>query len=377
MKVTFISNFLNHHQIAISNHLYGELKDNYTFISTIEMPQTFKDSGYPTYNDIKYHFKAYESQQNFKKALEISLNSDIVVLGAAPEIFIKERMKFNKHTFRYAEHFFKKGFNRLLDPRVILNMIKFHTAYRNKNLYMLCASGFTGRDLNLFFAYPKKKFKWGYFIEPNKIDISNILLSKNENEKIKLLWVGRFLDWKHPELTIKLAHKLKLKGYNFSLNIIGSGIMKSELMRLTNKYNLSEEIILLGNLPNEKVKELMLESNIFLFTSDLQEGWGVVLNEAMSSGCAVVVSKKVGASPFLIKNKENGLLFESENLKSLQKNVEILMNDKMLRLKYSKNAYQTISDEWSASSASNNLLLLFENILRNNEIKLIGPCSKN
>ncbi|MFC2110151.1 glycosyltransferase, partial [Bacteroidota bacterium] len=117
--------------------------------------------------------------------------------------------------------------------------------------------------------------------------------------------------------------------------------------------------------------------NIFLFTSDMQEGWGVVLNEAMSNCCAIVASNKIGAVPFLIKHKENGLVFKSKSLKSLVFNVELLMNDEILRNKYSKNAAETISKDWSAYTASKNLISLFEATLSKKHVNLTGPCSKN
>ena len=76
---------------------------------------------------------------------------------------------------------------------------------------MLCASAFTANDLNLFFAYPDKKYKWGYFTEVKSLDIDNII-SQKPKERIEILWVARFLKWKHPELAVNLAFQLKSKG---------------------------------------------------------------------------------------------------------------------------------------------------------------------
>ena len=61
----------------------------------------------------------------------------------------------------------------------------------------------------------------------------------------------------------------------------------------------------------------MEKTGIFLFTSDRQEGWGAVLNEAMNSGCAVVASHLIGAVPFLKKKKKNGLVYSSGDRKTL------------------------------------------------------------
>ncbi len=40
-----------------------------------------------------------------------------------------------------------------------------HSRYRNKNVYMLCASAYTSADFSLVGAYRNKSYKWGYFPE--------------------------------------------------------------------------------------------------------------------------------------------------------------------------------------------------------------------
>ena len=58
----------------------------------------------------------------------------------------------------------------------------------------------------------------------------------------------------------------------------------------------------------------MNEASIFIFNSDRYEGWGAVVNEAMNSGCAVLVSHVCGAAPFLVKQNENGRVYEYGNM---------------------------------------------------------------
>ncbi len=47
---------------------------------------------------------------------------------------------------------------------------------------------------------------------------------------------------------------------------------------------------MLGAMSPDKVRAYMERADVFLFTSDFNEGWGAVLNESMNSGCAVVAS---------------------------------------------------------------------------------------
>ena len=123
------------------------------------------------------------------------------------------------------------------------------------------------------------------------------------------------------------------------------------------------------------VGKMMLDSDIFTFTSDRNEGWGAVLNEAMSCGCAVVASNKIGAAPFLIKNKVNGILFKSRDQIDFQNKVISLIKDKEKRVKLSNRAYESMVKVWSPKNAVNNFLQLVNSINNNTNSILQGPCS--
>ena len=58
----------------------------------------------------KYPFilKSYKNNECYKLALRLGIESDIVIIGSAPEIFIQERLENNKVTFRYTERILKR-----------------------------------------------------------------------------------------------------------------------------------------------------------------------------------------------------------------------------------------------------------------------------
>jgi glycosyltransferase involved in cell wall biosynthesis len=43
------------------------------------------------------------------------------------------------------------------------------------------------------------------------------------------------------------------------------------------------------------------------------ETWGLAVNEAMASGCAIIVSDKAGCASDIVKNNVNGFVFHSES----------------------------------------------------------------
>ena len=379
MKLTFISNFFNHHQKPLSDYLYSKLGDNYTFISTIPMPEAFTNSGYEDFSKISYHLKSFENQEELQKTQNIIENSDAVIIGAAHQKFVQNRIENNKLTFWYSERIFKKGPLEMFNPRRINQIVVKHSQNRNKNVFLLSASAFTSNDLSWYLAYPKKRYKWGYFTKVQEVDV-NQKLQNIRNTKIKFLVVSRLIDWKHPELALNLAAKLKDLGHhNFEIDIVGSGPMDDELKSMSLKYDLASYVTFRGNIPNEEVLQLMSKTHVFLFLSDRNEGWGAVLNEAMANGCAVICSSMVGAAPYLVKPNKNGVIFKSKSVADLTTKTLSLLNNEALREKLSLAAYNTMKKTWSPKNAGDNLLkLIDQKINGENNLNRIeeGPCSK-
>jgi glycosyltransferase involved in cell wall biosynthesis len=376
MTVTFFTNFINHHQVAVADEFFKILGNDYAFVATESMPQSFKDNGYPDFSDRIYLLNSYENYDLKLKALELGLSSDIVIIGSASDEFINERLKNNKITFRYNERWFKKGDYQLFSPRGWVHWFNNHIKYRNKPLFMLCASSYTANDVAKVFAYPNKCYKWGYFPKVEDLDIENILKIKKD-KIIKLFWVARWIDLKHPEMVIQLALKLKNKEYDFHIEMAGEGILINKMKLLAKSLNVIDKITFLGILANDKVMDKMKESHVFLFTSDRNEGWGAVLNEAMSNGCTVVASHAIGSVPFLVKHNENGLIFKSESIDALVSQVEVLIKDRVLCDRLARNAYQSMLEVWSPKNAAINFINLASSLMLGKE-KLIaeGPCSK-
>lgn len=376
MKIVFCSNFFNHHQLPISEELYNSKNVDYTFIATEEIPKDRVKLGYKDMNrEYSFIVRAYENEEEKAKAIKLCNECDALIIGSAPEEYAQTRLNENKLTFRYNERIFKKGMFRPANIKILASLIKRHTIHRRKKIYMLCASAYTKFDFSLAGAYKNKCYKWGYFPETKYYDINELIEKKEENSKIEILWVARFIDWKHPEIPVQLAKQLKEKHYDFKIKMIGTGMLENDIKNQIEKYKLSEYIEVIGAVASDKVREYMEKANIFIATSDRNEGWGAVVNEAMNSGCAVVANKKIGAVPYLIENAKNGLIYS--NKRELFNQVENLINNKEQRKKLGKNAYKTIKNTWNSKKAVENLLILINDLSNNKESQIHeGPCSR-
>ena len=109
MKITFYSNFFNHHQLPLAQALI-KLGVDFTFVATESIPEERLKLGYEDMNK-KYNYvlTTYDSDENYEKSIKLCEESDIVIIGSAPEIYTKIRMQYNKIMFRYSERLHKQG----------------------------------------------------------------------------------------------------------------------------------------------------------------------------------------------------------------------------------------------------------------------------
>ena len=377
MTVTFYSNFLNHHQLPFSLAMYQLLGDGYKFVATEPVSAERKALGYRDL-DHAYPFvlTTYDRAEMEEEAMRLCLDSDVIIHGSAPECYVTERLRqTGLLTFRYSERVYKQGLWHLFSPRGLASMLIHHTAYCGKELYMLCASGYTAGDFALVGAYPNKTYKWGYFPEFKRQDVDN-LLARKPTDTIQLLWCGRFLDWKHPEVAIEVAHRLKRDGFSFHIKMIGIGEMYDFIKAQIAAYGLQEEVALLGSMTPEEVRVHMEQAHIFLFTSDYNEGWGAVLNESMNSGCAVVASHAIGAVPFILRHGYNSMVYKNGNMDDLYQKVSWLMEHAKQRESMGRRAYETLEGKWNGEAAAERFLHLAEGLLRHQPVSFDeGPCS--
>lgn len=376
MKFVYYSSVLNHHQRCLCDAFYSLLGDDFTFVQTMPMEQQRIALGYQQ-EEAPYLLRSYESEQNRQKAEQLAVDADVMLASVFPVKLLFERMKRNKLTFRHIETYFKSGKYKLLSPNALRIAFTEHTRYGNKPLYLLCASAHTAKDVALFGAYPGKKLKWGYF--PPVDELEDIHCHRSKNEVIEFMWAGRMLDWKKPTYAIGTVQALAKKGYPVHLNMVGTGALLDKLKAYVAREKLTQLVSFCGPVSPDQVRQYMRQADVFFFTSTREEGWGAVLNEAMNSGCAVLASKEAGATGYLVKHGENGLVYKRNSLGQLIKLAEALCQNKEKRLFLGTNAAKTITGLWNYRVAAARFVEVAQSLLQSQTVPVYesGPMSKN
>lgn len=355
MKLVFVSNYMNHHQLPISLNLYERCQKEggeYVFIQTEPMEEERVNMGWG--KDLLLPSFVQNYWENPEACKRIIQEADAVIFGGCEEeAYLQERLSKGKVVWRYSESVYKEGRWRFVSPRGLIKKYKDHTRYRKNRVYLLCSGAYVAGDFRLFLAYPDKKFRYGYFPIFKKYNIDSLL--QNKQEKLTLLWAARMIYWKHPEVPIRLAAQLKQRGYEFVLIMVGDGEMMPRVKKWIQEYHVEDCVELKGFCSPKETREYMEKSHIYLATSDRREGWGAVINEAMNSGMVVVANRGMGAAPYLIQNGVNGILYQSSHTKNLWKQLVPYLENPQKRREMAKKAYATIAECWNEEVAARRL----------------------
>lgn len=378
-KIVFFSNYLNHHQMPLADAFYELLGDDYAFVATMPVEAEHLKGG-GDYSSRNYCISACQDSEQKANALRLAREAEVCVFGANSMEYALERVKQSECglSFEFGERWLKRGWINVLSPHLRRWWLNYQRYFRHKPFYKLNASAFAAADHRKLHTYEGRCYRWGYFTAvPEKNEVEASLDVSTSGIAPTFMWCARFLKWKHPELPVLMAEKLRQKGHSFVIDFYGSGEEEASTRALASHLGLEDCINFLGAVPNEQVLQAMRQHDIFLFTSDSNEGWGAVANESMSQGCVLVGSDAIGSIPFLVKHRQNGLVFRSCQVDSLVEEAEWLITHPQEMRRMQRAAVSTMQEIWSPRNAARQFLQLVGDLENGRECSVMeGPGSK-
>jgi glycosyltransferase involved in cell wall biosynthesis len=122
-----------------------------------------------------------------------------------------------------------------------------------------------------------------------------------------ILFVGRICQQKQPQVLAESLRRLRDAGGKFAALVAGGGPDLEKLRAFVSANGLESHIGLIGEIPNERVRDLMAAADIFFLPSQW-EGISLAIYEAMACGLAIV-GADVGGQRELV-TPECGVLIE-------------------------------------------------------------------
>jgi glycosyltransferase involved in cell wall biosynthesis len=375
MKILHVSNMVSHHQLPLGIELQKLVGiENYLFAATERPDLERKNNGWnvEVHDDWILQPALYENDK--KMYLEAWKKFDVVLCGERSLDLIEMRLRSNKLTFYMSERWWKPpiGRLRLLSPSFLKMFLRFKRLSNNPNFFYLPTGKFAFEDIGRLMNFNERVFHWGYFTKKSlkKVDFTY-------SKPIKLLWIGRMLKLKQVDIVLKLCKRLSDSGVDFHLTLVGEGPEKHNLTLLAKEMGLSQQITFQNFVSVELVPNLMSAHEFYIMPSNSYEGWGAVVNEAMSAGMITFASNKIGSATSMINDGSNGFLFDPDRIEELFDKVMFCLNNQNLFRKISNAAILTADDLWSPENVAHRFLSLVAKI-NANDVKPFksGPLSR-
>ncbi len=182
---------------------------------------------------------------------------------------------------------------------------------------------------------------------------------KNVNSQV-ILYLGRLVDSKGVDVLIKAFSLIEQERTDCILLIVGDGDLRKSYELLVKNLGL-QRVYFLGSINTaDQIASCFKTSDIFVLPScarysssylqrvfavrPIVEGWGLVINEAMSMSKPIIATDAVGAVADLVKDGVNGLVVRNGDVKSLYLAIRKLLSDKELQLKMGISSRQVFDE---------------------------------
>jgi glycosyltransferase involved in cell wall biosynthesis len=196
---------------------------------------------------------------------------------------------------------------------------------------------------------------------PNGIAILSLKPKKDAGQVKKLIFTGRLSPQKGLDLMIHALAELHKANETFVLHIIGNGPLKNDLEALIHSLSLDRFIHLLGEVPVNKIRDLLFQYDAFVLPSRY-EGMSNSALEAMETGLPVLTTRCGGIDTYI--TSKIGWVCEPDNLADLTKSLGLLLATPPPELvKMGVQARLLVEEKFDLNAIARSNLALFEKII--------------
>ncbi|MCS7230986.1 MAG: glycosyltransferase family 4 protein [Elusimicrobiota bacterium] len=257
--------------------------------------------------------------------------------------FIAKMLKINFvwHNRVIEKSFLKDSLIAMFSDKIIVTSDVIRYKFKN----------FQKKVIKIYNPVDIKEFKPG-------LPIDYLYKELNVSSKDKIIGIFSRLDWwKGHKIAIEAFDRLCKKLKNVKLIIVGDGPYKEEIINFTKNFSSYDNIIFLGF--RKDIPQLMNMCDIILNPSTEPEPFGRTIIEAMACG-KVVIATDFGGPKELIINFVDGILVKP-CIEELKNSMELLLTDKKLYEKISKNA-QEKAKKFSIENYVDHILQIYKEL---------------
>ncbi len=347
------------HMLPLAARLAARLgAENFRYVATVGCEESRTKLGWPTDVRPEWLLLPREARAQEATAADWIQKSDVLLSGRRDVDILGPRLHMGRLTCYMSERWFKPplGFLRLAHPGYLHAVMRFRRILRNPQFVYLPIGVHAWKDMARLGRLGRRAGLWGYFTEPPDPPAP----PRPRGGSLRILWAGRMLRLKRVDTLISAVARATHQGAVLQLRLIGHGPDEARLRGLSQRLGLGQAVTFHPAVALDAVRRSMREADVYAFPSDGREGWGAVVNEAMSEGCTLVASREGGAAATLVQDGVNGFLFQSGNTAELSAILAMLARDDRRRLSVAEAGQQTLLQVWSPDVAADRLLAACE-----------------
>ena len=228
--------------------------------------------------------------------------------------------------------------------RLFLNRFEEVVAFKLPCRYLIITNdGTRGDEVARKLKVPSERVKfWMNGVDfVHDVNIDTIKLREElqiPKQAHVIVSVTRLAPWKGNDRLIQAIPAIISNDNNIKVLIIGEGQERENLEHLSETLGVKKFVDLLGAIAHNDVKKYLHAADIFISLQDVTNLSSSSL-EAMTCGLCVIALNS-GATGRVIKNGENGILINYDELHNLPTIISHLISDDSLRKKLGNNAKQ-------------------------------------
>jgi len=217
----------------------------------------------------------------------------------------------------------------------------------------------------------KVKYKKSLEVIPNGVDIDffnskNQKIKKFDDEKINILFVGRFEKRKGLIYLVRAFGFLRKKNRNIRLLVVGDGDEKEKIEKYIKKRKILD-IVFVGRVREKDLAKYYATADVCCFPSLYGESFGIVLLEAMASGKPIAAFSNKGYKEVLV-GKGARFLAEPKDDKELAEKINLLIENEKLREEMGKWGRQE-AKKYSWENIADQTLKFYDQVIEYKKLK--------
>ena len=358
MRIVFYLDCVSPHQVPLAREVVKRIGANcFRYVYRDAVQEERAALGWQMTGDAEWFVHIGTHPDVAREWIE---SADVMLTGFRDFELFARRADKGLITFYMSERWFKPigvscwrwrmyfpGRWRLLNSRYRHMARRLVTLAKHDTRFRYLAMGVHARnDIRQIGLTPDQIVSWGYYVMPSE----SPRRWTHEYGPLRVIWLGRMIDWKHPESVVQAARRCLSLGVDVTFTMVGDGPLRKNLAHEADGL----PITFLPPQPIGRVREILRAHDVYVLASDACEGWGAALNEALEEGVYALGTYEAGSSATVLHESD---LFRAGDWRALASLLVRCSNEKRDGTLNGQGI-----GEWSTEKAADQLLALINDV---------------